>query len=630
MNQENQKAVPTRSQIDVIMSDWLGNLRCKDKQNFTHKGKGGIVKEDADLIDYMVGEGTLTRLSEDNLIKTSRQTAEQIINAVVSEPVIIQVGHDASFQTEIDGKKVIALATDYFDDKELTSKDKMNIMLGLASHESAHAVYTEKDAVEKLIKKEPDSIKQLKKNIWNIIEDERIEYLLGEERPGLVDAIGKTKEYYFKKLLKRLNTDGKAVTEPLPKFLNALTQAVRYPSEMTREQAEENFEYLDAVRKILTPYPLTPLACQKATEKIMDVIKDMIKDEMDKQQEQQGGGQNQQSGGQPQQGSPQNTSGSSKSPTKKEIEQALEKALGTQQAQKVMQAIEDDNNKSKPDKEASPLTNENDARYINEDDAEKAGTGAGSGNPEAFVYKPKGDATSYLASLTRIRKYIPAMSKALTCKTQENEYIVRGLPSGKLITNKLVGYKAGNKNIFSKQSRVSCSSASVCMLIDESGSMGGQRLYAARDAAVLVNEAIKRINNVNFFCYGFTSQMINVYSENGKTSKWALGSTDNISGTPTGMAMKLVGERMRRFTSDKVLLLVLTDGAADSSQRVIAEDENLRKKGFIPIGVGILNNHVKNTFKEYIVMNDISELALEMGKLTRSRLNKMLVRTEDN
>ena len=70
---------------------------------------------------------------------------------------------------------MINLATNYFDDRTLDSRDKIEIMLGLASHESAHAVYTDPDEVERMLKGEPSETAELKKDIWNIIEDERIE-----------------------------------------------------------------------------------------------------------------------------------------------------------------------------------------------------------------------------------------------------------------------------------------------------------------------------------------------------------------------------------------------------------------------------------------------------------------------
>ena len=94
--------------------------------------------------------------------------------------------------------------------------------------------------------------------------------------------------------------------------------------------------------------------------------------------------------------------------------------------------------------------------------------------------------------------------------------------------------------------------------------------------------------------------------------------------------MFLAAQRVRRYTRNPVLMLVLTDGYPDNNELVIRADSELRKDGFIPVGVGILTDAVRNGYKEHIVMDDISRFAIEMGKLTRNKLDKMLVRTDSN
>ena len=292
--------------------------------------------------------------------------------------------------------------------------------------------------------------------------------------------------------------------------------------------------------------------------------------------------------------------------------------------------MEKDNQKSNSNNSASIISSDistsPENKFVNEDDSELAA--GGSGSPEAYVFKPRGSQESYNLSLANVRAFVPAMAKALSCKGSESDYQLHGLPSGKLNTNKLASFRMGNKNIFDKRGTVTCSKASVVMLIDESGSMHGSRLLAARDAAILVNEAIARIPNVNFYCYGYTSGKINVYAEGNKSAKWALGGTVADSGTPTGDTMRLIGERVRRMTTEPCLMLVLTDGCPDSAPKVIEQDKALRAKNFIPIGIGIQSNAVVKTFRESVVMMDISCFAFELGKLTRGKLDKMMTRRE--
>lgn len=639
--QTENKNKPTESQVQALMSDWLGNLRMKDESNFTHKGRGGIVtRKRTGTLDYLLGD--VDGLDKLNLMKAARQAARNVVSAVVNEPSEVMVGSDASFHAHEDGKHTICLASDYFDDTTLSNREKAAIMLGLASHEAAHGAYTDEDDKRKNLACGGSATDELRKNVWNLLEDERIEYHLGEDRPGLSSLIGETKGYYFNKLLSRMKTDGKLPTEPLPRLLNALTQAIRYPSQMDRRDIEENYDDLDAIRRTLTPYPLTSEDCWKATDRIMDILKDKVREDMkeqQKEQEQDGQGQQAQGNnesssssqgkeGQEGQDRGKKNKGRKKQPSEQEVRKEMEKALSTQQAKNVLQAMKADGNKADPANQSGDIRHNGKAReFVNDDDAELTG---GPGEPKTFILCPEGNVNAYTASLNNVRAYIPAMSKVLACKTHDKDYVLKGMRSGKLNMNKLVPLVLGSETVFTKQGSIKATSASVCILIDESGSMSGSKTLAARDAAVLVNEAIARIHNVNFFCYGYTDNQIRVFNEQGKSKRWALGATDAIGGTPTGKAMEITAKRIRGITRDPCLMLVMTDGAADSSTKVKEADAHLRADRFIPVGVGIQSASVHATFKESIVLNDMSEFAYKIGEITRGKLDRMIVRRDNN
>lgn len=634
MKKEN-RTIPTPSQVETLMSDWLGNLRSGASGDHVHKGSGGI-RTQKTYTDYVIGD--ITGLSDLETIRKGREAAKRVVAAIVSRPVEVNVGGNNSFHTRTEGVESITLATDYFDDTSIGKREKVDILLGLASHEAAHSVFTESGKTEGHLEGLPGDIATLKHQIWNTIEDERIEYLLGDERPGLSDCLGATKNYFFKRLVKQFRANGEMPKEPVPKLLAAFSQAVRYPSEMQEQDVIDNFDELDSIRRILTPFPLTADDCWDATERIMDLIRDTVKKDMqDKKPDNTDG---QPSGGGPGEGesAPQGgdsqqpeggrqPSGSDAGPTDQEVQKALQKALGTNEGKRVLEAMKKDNDKGSGKNAAQVLSDGDCARFANEDGAECESPG-GHGNPSFFIFKPRGESDPYNACKRRINSLIPAMSHALACKSEEQEYILQGMPAGKLNTNKLASLKVGNKTIFSKSGSVRCSSASVCLLIDESGSMDGEKKTCTRDAAVLVNEAVARIKNVNFYCYGFTTDRLNVYSEGGKTSKWSLSATEARGGTPTGKAMKMCAERVRRFSRDQCLMLVMTDGNADDNAAVITQDEVLRKKGFYPIGIGILSSSVSRTFKDYVVLQDIKKMPFSLGKLTKKYLNKILVKNQ--
>ena len=636
---------PTDSQVETLMSDWLGNLRQSEEGNYTHAGKGGIRRlRESTVGEYLIGN--VSSLDKLTLMKRSRQAATQVVNSIIPGRTEVMVGGKGSYHANIDGSHRINIASDYFDDDSLSAREKVGVMLGLASHEAAHAVYTDGKLKEKAMKKVPDELKELHHSIWNVIEDERIEYLLGEDRPGFAETLGTTKGYYYKKLMRRLRSNGQLPKEPLPRLLSTLAQAVRYPSEMTREEVEENFDHLDAIRRALTPFPLDAKGAWDATERIMDIVRYMAEESAREKQDQQkndggqpgpqGGqgqdGQNDQNGQQNQQNQDSNADKGGQQDggvSEQQVLQAIKDALGTKEAQDVLSALKEDNDKSRGENASRSVDGRADAcdrEYVNDDSAEFMK--GGPGDPRVFVTAPRGNAAVYAQSLAKVRRFIPAMSRALSCKSEDMDYCLKGLPSGKLNTSRLVSLKCGNTSIFEKQGTVTCSSASVCMLIDESGSMTFDRVQRAREAAILVSESIARIDTVQFYCYGYTSGEFSVYSEKGKSAKWALSETGSKGGTPTGVAMKYAARRIRSITRDPVLMLVLTDGGADDTAAVIRQDQLLRMDGFLPVGVGIQTTSVRGSFKESIVLNDISAFALDLGRLVKGRLDKMLVRSE--
>lgn len=619
------KTKPTASQIEVLMSDWLHNLREQDDKNYTHKGKKGITVRDAakgtTLTDYLAGD--VRDLDPLDLLKRARATAEQMVSSVALRPMHVTFDGTGSYT---DTRETVNLATDFFDDKKMSNHAKMDILLGLACHEAAHILHTDMDLKkEHILSGTPAGLQELAMDVSNILEDERIELLLGESNPGTASLLGATKNHYYNNAVSKSEVLKNGPKERIPQMINALICAVRYPSSLDRDFVTDNYDDMNRMKNILTPFPMTQKGILEATDAIVSLLKQEMKEEMKQNQEKQGGKDKDKGkekgkdGGQ----------GPKGEPTDAETEKALEKALQTAEAKEMLDSVrkmspggEDGN----PQPMSGSLSEPDTKRFVEEDDAERSG--GGPGDPRMFVFKPKGDAAQYARIMNAVRKNIPAMSKALACKTQQTDYELRGLPSGKLNTNKLVSFRAGNPNIFNKKGSVTCSSASVCMLIDESGSMHGAKQQKAREAAVLINETIKRIANVNFYCYGYTSDRFNVYSENGRTSRFALSDTEARGGTPTGRAMAKAAGRLRKSCKDPCLMLVLTDGSPDNSEMVIAEDRRLRSDSFLPVGVGIMCTAVKNTFKDYVVLNDIDRLAKDLGALTKGRLDKMLVRTD--
>lgn len=654
----NAKRTPTRAQVEVLMSDWLGNLR--EEGTFIHKNTKGTIERKVEkgsaFSDYFLG--STVGMRDDDLLRQGREIAQTVVNGMTEENIKVQLGNE-SFT---DGK-TINVSSDFFDDPKLSVGEKIDILVGYSTHEAAHVNYSDFERLQKM----NDSLKgspverDVKSTIANILEDERIEYKLGEDMPGLADYLGCCKKHSFGSFEKDKENSRIEAKEPIPRFLNTLIGAVRYPTMLKEEQIVENYDELNAVRKILTPFPASTEGVFNATEKIYDVMKDIIKKDLEEkqkrqqeqQQQQQGQGEGQSSGSgqgqgeQQNQNQNQNQSGNGQSgqngskqeqqaggqgsqPSQKEIQQALQQALQSDDCQKLLSAMKKNAEapKSNGMNDSSTLqgyNSENTRMYVNGDAEKEGGNSAGGGNI-TYMRKVSGNAEVYNTALRKVKKYIPAMTKALRCRTTEKDYELQGEMSGKLNTNKLVSLKCGNENIFVKRGNVTCDSACICILIDESGSMNQRRKDAARETAVLVNEAVKHIPNLELFTYGYTDYEMNIYCERKNASKYALGSTRSKGGTPTGQAMAIAAQRVRKMTQNKCLMLVITDGVPDSVSETKRQDEAVRKKNFIPVGIWIAGevSNAAAMMKDSVTLTSLPELAPQIGKIVRKKLLKTL------
>lgn len=621
---ETTKATPTASQIELLMSDWMANLR--EQGSFVHKNTKGAIarKKSSNYSDYFMGD--ISNRSELEVLKNAREIAQGMVDSMTSVPVKVLLGTADSFT---DGCK-ITLASDYFDRKGLSVGDKIDILCGFAIHEASHINYTDFQESMRFVLSMPDPLRGIAKSIQNTLEDERIEYLTGEERPGLSDFIATVKTYEWEKYGPGKERINEGLTEPIPRFLNLLLAAVRFPSMLTEDDVKEHFGELCKIREILMPFPLTSNGINVATKRILEVMKDIIrenlqqqKDEDEKQQNQQEGQPGQQQGGQ---------GTGSNGPTEDEVNNALASALSSGQVQKVLERMDQiANSGSQPqnDQHARCLKKSSGDNMFVNGDAEKLPADGAGGGSIGYIKQVGGNANSYMASYKKVKPYVAAIRKALTCKTQMREYELRGERSGKLNTGKLASLKVGNKNLFTKQGEVTCSRASVCILIDESGSMDARRKNAARETAILIKEAVKGVDNLDLYIYGYGSNCMKVYAENNKEKRYALGSIDNDGGTPTGPAMEVALKKMSKHPNPAALMLVITDGVPDDNDAVRQADSKLRKKGVIPVGIGIDGcTAVQDIFQESIVYTELSTLASELGKITKKKLVRMLERKD--
>ncbi len=643
----------TEQQIQELTKDWVAG---RNAATHVHKDVTGTIMHavQGGYSSYFAGD--MGNYSDMELMRTARIIAQHTVDTMVKRPVKVTLGGDTS---RTDGNS-IQVSSDYFDEQR-TKQEQIDLLIGYAIHEACHINHSDFTGVR--CSGEETHTDELRAHIVNILEDERIEYLLGEPlekggdgMPGYCDFLGCCKRRTFGKFEQKMNTASSP--DEITRFLNALLVAVRFTSELPKAAAEEFYDELSAARKVLTPYPRTFEDVQNAADAIIDILKDMIRRKMQKQKEraenrtrqtveelaeqltggkhggqgQHGSGGQQQSGNQQGEGSCQQKGRAGEGAggngaggiTQKDVDDKLESTLKNGSALTLMDALYTAEQAASSIKAAKINAERFNAAYVDGD-----GEIGGEGKLNSIIYERRGRAQSYNSSLDTVRSLVPAMTAALRCRTEDTDYVLQGERSGRLNLYKMVQCRMGCPNVYERRGTVTADSACVCLLIDESGSMQGKNISAARDAAVLVSEAVKDLTKVEFFAYGFGGRTFTVYHERGTACRTALGALRANGGTPTGPALRLAAKRIRSLTDRTCLVLVLTDGKPDSECETFAAVKSLQNKGFAVVGVDLTGGKsVMDIFEDAVSVESAQELVPCVRSLVETRMMPLLERRD--
>lgn len=588
--------------LDDLLDDWFE----RDGETFLKIRKTRRVGWEKTLEE---GESYSAYLLEaptqEDLIKRAYSLAKETIT-VMDPPFKFRVKISKGTASYTDSK-VVCVSTMMFDEPELSVGEKLDTFLGTAIHEGCHLCWTNFKEGGKIGHKVVHSI-------FNVIEDERIEEICGEQKPGLANFLEKSKYYYFDQyyLDYVVPKEREEKLTPFDRLFNLLLHIVRYPKYLKESEVEEFAPYLVEIKKILVPYPITTADTVKAAYKIYDIIKEFYEHDERERLEAEG-----------------------KSASDSDVREAAEKRL-SKDAEDAEEAIKKvaGSSASGPSEDGGGLGDSDLASAVRADDGllgelcegtVEVGTG-----DDTFFSKAQDKQTVYMESLSRVRRYIPSIAKIMKGHCKSYKLIHRSMRSGVLDTNKLAEAIQGVPTVYVREGEVKTDKASVCVVIDESGSMHGTRIQAARDTAVLINEAIGNIPQVELFIYGHSGDMkryhsteMYVYREKDYKPKFSLGSCEARSENRDGVAIEEIARRVRKQTKNPVLMFILSDGApaAGGYYGSAAMDhvkhcvEKVEHMGFNVIQVCINHSYDPGLmFKHYVVLEDMSTLAFELGK----------------
>ena len=600
---------------EKLTKEQLADLRERLTSDFLERGEHYV---------YERGEGRLNwekTLSGDSLSSCfcDARTLEEALKAAygVARGVIVAMNPPFKVNVTIDPDgsdsftdgKTVVVSTAHFDDKDLTLGEKMDAFVGVTVHEGCHLLHTD-------FEYSPAEADRATKSFANIVEDERIERECGEQTPGLAGFLRANKDIFYNRWKKRHPVAGEASVAC--RVVNAVISLIRYPSALRDDEIEEFGEALEKVKAVLLPFPTSTKGAWDMAAKIRDILVDLLKSEPES--ERRGGG-----------GGEEGEDGPREPITDEQARRMIEEALEELEADEMVA----------PSGTSVNLINSEVTDKIMRDEMTRGENGRG------FCYKA--DASDehskerYQRSLDKVRPYVNAVSQVLRCNGTDRKSTLHGLRSGRLDTNKLAEAVQGVQAVYTRRYESKGDRLAVCLLIDQSGSMYGRKMNAARDAAVLLEQALLKIPGIDLFIYGHTADEIQygqheliVYREKGGAVKNGLGACDDMCDNADGFAILDAAARVRKFTQDKCLMFVISDGfpaaigyEGDPAVRHTREAvKKITRQGFIPVQVAIDPEVApERMFDHWVKLTDLSVLPRALGEVVKKAVLKSSGRT---
>jgi nitric oxide reductase activation protein len=182
----------------------------------------------------------------------------------------------------------------------------------------------------------------------------------------------------------------------------------------------------------------------------------------------------------------------------------------------------------------------------------------------------------------------------------------------------------------------------VCLLVDESGSMGYSKMRKARETAIAIREALKDNQALNLWVFGHTADgykwdglgqtnMSVYWSPTYKSQLNAIGAMKARSENRDGMAILASADRVKGESpsaSSNKLMIIISDGepsadkyrSDDAQQHVKKCVRYLEGQGWSIIQIGIQGARewaMKEMFTNYIFVEDTSQLANQVSRIIR-------------
>ena len=279
-------------------------------------------------------------------------------------------------------------------------------------------------------------------------------------------------------------------------------------------------------------------------------------------------------------------------------------------------------------------------------------------NGKKFAFVPVNasakNATDYREIVANNRSAIQLVRSSLSFRNTDTSMVSFGHRRGDIDDNSLFKVRMGDDRVMSVRDTVSAKKIAVCLLVDESGSMGsgsGSKSEMARDVAIILAEGLKGVNGITVNIYGHSAE-INapgkghcygaVMLEYVSPRKSDLASCMQIHGrgeNHDGFAIQHTANQFLRDHSDatRKIMFVISDGQPAGSyyggvkavEHVRNVSDACRGRGLEVYGIGVLSAfslEVANRLygkDKCVVLSDVKSSIGVMTRFLRQVASKM-------
>ena len=647
----------------MSFTDWFGR---KDK-NYTSTYKGSTRLGWDTKVSGSYSSFFAPDLNKRKLLRDSYRHACDIRDIMdIPRNIRIQLNVDAETSCT-DGKTVI-VSTKVYDDNKIDNNVKLDVFLGTTIHEFSHILYTDMAAIRK------NRPNKFLFNLFNTIEDERIEYNTTQNYPGYANFIGQAKYYYFDLLYKKAEKQ-----DDLMDVLQNILYIVRYPARVDTKVIYRHQVLFDKIKKVLCDFGNNSKEAYDKAEKIYKLLLDYFKfpppppeeqQEGDEEQDQSDSSEGQSDSGEGQEGSdgssdPQNSKQSSQKQDSKDNE-GSDKNSKTQSSpksgsdegsagkkkQEPIKAYTQEEIKQAAEKLAEQMrrlitsnTSLNSNEIKDEWDSKEIADECKQIKDDVFIVKQEDYERRYKADFDTVKQHINGLVNTFSKFFVEQEYRLTGMRRGVLDTNKLAEAYQAVETVYSNKFKRTTPGLDVCVLIDESGSMSGTNIASARKCAILLNEVFLRLKQCDFYVYGHTADnrhmgevTINVYRDHWNRNRYALGKVESYSNNKDSVAIEETYKMVRKQTSKPLLMFVISDGAPNAyglrGQPAVEEVKKvvnrIESNGDTLVCQIAIESHFRpqDMFNHYVVMTDMNTFPSDLSGYVMNTLISKLKRVD--